>query len=145
MCPNPNKRLHLNDHTEHFRLTHIQFSHGQRPDTCTASVFSFHQGIVWWADCYPISRIVVVNWGLQRGFWFLFVAYFRAHLWSILKGQLLLSLVLLEYKCCRVQIQGTKKFRSDSPGLADFVVGLVEFILHLPDGQVKVFGEIFLL
>ena len=25
----------------------------------------------------------------------------------------------------------------DSPGLVDFVVGLVEFILHLPDGQVK--------
>ena len=34
--------------------------------------------------------------------------------------------------------QGTKKFRSDSPGLVDFAVGLVEFILHLPDGQVKV-------
>ena len=40
--------------------------------------------------------------------------------------------------------QGTKNFRSDSPGLVDFVVGLVECILHLPDGQVKVFGEIFL-
>ena len=39
---------------------------------------------------------------------------------------------------------GYKKFRSDCPGLVDFVVGLVEFILHLPDGQVKVFGEIFL-
>ena len=44
----------------------------------------------------------------------------------------------------RNQQQGTKKFRSDSPGLADFVVGLVEFILYLPDGQVKVFREIFL-
>ena len=33
-------------------------------------------------------------------------------------------------------IQGTKKFRSDSPGL-------VEFILHLPDGQVKVSGTFF--
>ena len=40
--------------------------------------------------------------------------------------------------------QGTKKFRSDSPGLADFVVGLVEFLLHLPNRQVKVFEEIFL-
>ena len=49
---------------------------------------------------------------------------------------------LNEVSC--LQKQGTKKFRSDSPGLADFVVGLVEFILHLPDGQVKVFGEIFL-
>ena len=33
-------------------------------------------------------------------------------------------------------MQGTKKFRSDSPRL-------VEFILHLPDGQVKVFREFF--
>ena len=41
-------------------------------------------------------------------------------------------------------LQGTKKFRSDSPGLVDFMVGLVEFILYLPDGQVKDFGEIFL-
>ena len=40
--------------------------------------------------------------------------------------------------------QSTKKFRSDSPGPEDFVVGLLEFILHLPDGQVKAFGEIFL-
>ena len=40
--------------------------------------------------------------------------------------------------------QGTKKFRSDSPGLVDFVAGLVEFILHLPNGQVKVFWAIFL-
>ena len=40
--------------------------------------------------------------------------------------------------------QGTKKFRSDSPGQVNFVVGLVEFILHFLDGQVKVFGEIFL-
>ena len=39
--------------------------------------------------------------------------------------------------------QGTKRFRSDSPGLVDFVVRLVDFILHLPDGLVKVFGEIF--
>ena len=39
--------------------------------------------------------------------------------------------------------QGTKKFRSDSPGLVDFVVGLVEFLLYLPDRQVKVFGNFF--
>ena len=31
-----------------------------------------------------------------------------------------------------------------SPGLADFVVGLVEFILHLPNEQVKVFWEVLL-
>ena len=40
--------------------------------------------------------------------------------------------------------QGKIKFRSNIPGLVDFVVGPVEFILHLPDRQVKVFGEMFL-
>ena len=40
--------------------------------------------------------------------------------------------------------QGTKKFRSSSLGLVNFIVGLVEFILHLPDRQVKDFGEFFL-
>ena len=44
----------------------------------------------------------------------------------------------------KVFFQGTKKFRSNSPGLLDFVVRLVEFTLYLPDSQVKVFGEIFL-
>ena len=50
---------------------------------------------------------------------------------------------LSDYKI-NVYNQDTKKLRSDSPGLVDFVVGLVEFILHLPDGQVKVFWKIFL-
>ena len=40
--------------------------------------------------------------------------------------------------------QGTKKFWSDRPQLVDFVVGLAEFVLHLPNGQEKVLGEIFL-
>ena len=40
----------------------------------------------------------------------------------------------------RVQIG----FRSDNQGLVDFDVSLVEFILHLPDRQVKLSGEIFL-
>ena len=44
-----------------------------------------------------------------------------------------------------IYMQGTKKFRSDSPGLVNFVVWLVEFILHLPDGQVKVFWEFIFL
>ena len=37
----------------------------------------------------------------------------------------------------------TNKLTSDSPELVDFVVGLVDFTLHLPDGQVNVLGEIF--
>ena len=31
---------------------------------------------------------------------------------------------------------------ADSPGLLDFAVGLVDFALNLPEGQVKVLGEI---
>ena len=31
---------------------------------------------------------------------------------------------------------------SDSPGLVDFAIGLVIFVLNLPDGQVLFFGEI---
>ena len=31
---------------------------------------------------------------------------------------------------------------SDSPGLVDFPIGLVFFVLNLPNGQVLFFGEI---
>ena len=31
---------------------------------------------------------------------------------------------------------------SDSPGLVDFAMGLVIFVLNLPNGQVLFFGEI---
>ena len=44
-------------------------------------------------------------------------------------------------------IQGRKdqraiKVMSDSPGLVDFAIGLVIFVLNLPDGQVLCFWEI---
>ena len=38
--------------------------------------------------------------------------------------------------------QHAKKVVSDSPGLVDFAIGLVIFVLNLPDGQVLFFGEI---
>ena len=31
---------------------------------------------------------------------------------------------------------------SDSPGLVDLAIGLVNSVLNLPDGQVKFFGKI---
>ena len=31
---------------------------------------------------------------------------------------------------------------SDSPGLVDFAIGLVDFVLNLPNGQVKFYGGI---
>ena len=39
--------------------------------------------------------------------------------------------------------QGTKKLVSDRPGLVAFAVGLVDFTLNLPEGQVKALGEKF--
>ena len=38
--------------------------------------------------------------------------------------------------------QRAKKVVSDSPGLVDFAVGLVIFVLNLPDGQVLLWREI---
>ena len=38
--------------------------------------------------------------------------------------------------------QRAKKVVSDSPGLVDFTIGLVIFVLNLPDGQVLFFWEI---
>ena len=40
------------------------------------------------------------------------------------------------------QWQRAKKVVSDSPGPADFAIGLVIFVLNSPDGQVLYFGEI---
>ena len=37
--------------------------------------------------------------------------------------------------------QHAKKDVSDSPGLVDFVIRLVNYFLNLPAGQVKVFGK----
>ena len=38
-------------------------------------------------------------------------------------------------------VQRAKKVVSDSPGLVDFAIGLVVFVLNLPDGQVLFFGK----
>ena len=38
--------------------------------------------------------------------------------------------------------QHAKEVVSDSPGLGDFVIGLVIFVLNLPDRQVLFFAEI---
>ena len=39
-------------------------------------------------------------------------------------------------------VQCAKKVVSDSPGLVDFAIGPVIFVLNLPDGQVLFVGEI---
>ena len=38
-------------------------------------------------------------------------------------------------------MQRAKKVVSDSPGPVDFAIGLVIFVLNLPDGQVFVFAK----
>ena len=38
--------------------------------------------------------------------------------------------------------QGAKKVVSNSPGLVDFAIGLVNSVLNLPDGQAKIFQRI---
>ena len=38
--------------------------------------------------------------------------------------------------------QSAKKVVSDSPGLVDFAIGLVNSVLNLPDGQAKIFRRI---
>ena len=38
-------------------------------------------------------------------------------------------------------IQRAKKVVSDSPGLVDFAIGLVNSVFNLPDGQVMFFEE----
>ena len=37
-----------------------------------------------------------------------------------------------------IRNQRAKKVLSDSPGLADFAIGLVNSVINLPDGQVNV-------
>ena len=46
-----------------------------------------------------------------------------------------------EDKYNKLVFQGTKKFRSNSPGLVNFAAGLVDLIFHLPDGQVNILGS----
>ena len=45
-------------------------------------------------------------------------------------------------KALNSEIQHAKKVVSDSPGLVDFSIRLVIFVLNLPDRQVLFFGEI---
>ena len=47
----------------------------------------------------------------------------------------------LSQEKCHI-FQSAKKVMSDSPGLVDFAIGLVIFVLNLPDGQVLFLGEI---
>ena len=47
----------------------------------------------------------------------------------------------VNFKTFQKNMQRAKKVVSDSPGLVDFAIGLVNSVLNLPDGQVKFFEE----
>ena len=47
----------------------------------------------------------------------------------------------VNFKTFQNNMQRAKKVVSDSPGLVDFAIGLVNSVLNLPDGQVKFFEE----
>ena len=45
------------------------------------------------------------------------------------------------FDCIIFDYQRAKKVVSDSLGLVDFAIGLVNFVLNFPDGQVNYFEE----
>ena len=64
------------------------------------------------------------------------------------EGYFLLILLSFQLKCINssrntpATLQHAKKVMSDSPGLVDFAIGLVSFVLNLHDGQVLFLGKI---
>ena len=51
------------------------------------------------------------------------------------------SQLINAYPATYTGMQGAKKVVSDSPGLVDFAIGLVNSVLNLPEGQAKIFSE----
>ena len=47
----------------------------------------------------------------------------------------------VNFKTFQKNMQCAKKVVSDCPGLVDFAIGLVNFVLNFPNGQVKFFEE----
>ena len=64
------------------------------------------------------------------------------------EGYFLLILLSFQLKCINssrntpATLQHAQKVMSDSPGLVDFAIGLVIFVLNLHDGQVLFWGKI---
>ena len=64
------------------------------------------------------------------------------------EGYFLLILLSFQLKCINssrntpATLQHAKKVMSDSPGLVDFAIGLVIFVLNLHDRQVLFWGKI---
>ena len=52
-----------------------------------------------------------------------------------------LQLMLVSNQSTTYRTQCAKKVLSDSPGLVDFAIGLVNSVFNLPDGQVMFYEE----
>ena len=79
-------------------------------------------------DWYKLIKSGVVN-NLN----FLKSVFFYSDSWKLFQK--------LPKKFFFVYGERAKKVVSDSPGLVDFAIGLVIFVLNLPDGQVVFFGD----
>ena len=82
--------------------------------------------------------------GIAKNF---FWSYFPCYCYDkVARGMLIEArgnpqpLVPSDTPVCR--ISGHKRVVSDSPGLVDFAIRLVIFVLNLPDGQLLFWGEI---
>jgi len=61
--------------------------------------------------------------------------YFDQHCYSLFRSTFSIPIVIIS------PLQRATKVVSDSPGLADFAIGLVNSVFNLPDGQVMIFEE----
>ena len=61
--------------------------------------------------------------------------------WLLFGGHSSKSLQWISYASNSVTDQRTKKVGSDSPGLVDFAIALVNSVFNLPDGQVMFYEE----
>ena len=52
-----------------------------------------------------------------------------------------ICLLCFHFAIFKSLLQHAKKVVSDSPGLVDFAIGLVNSVFNLPDGQVMFFEE----
>ena len=75
-----------------------------------------------------LAAVCIIGVSARRELTVLFWTCFRRNRLLIVLGSILL------FQCA-------KKVVSDSPGLVDFAIGLVNSFINLPDGQMKFFEE----
>ena len=120
----------------------------QSDGICRGSLFH-HQNLVHYETALGLFEYVLkenkLNMFLtvQKRTYFLRVK-FKIKAVIIIQHNLITVKFFYSNIACRHYLthQCAKKVMSDSPGLVDFALGLVIFVLNLPDGQVLFWGEI---